>query len=141
MGKKNYSIREQLDLFGVHDMARELANSAEWCEMGFSPTLAEYYRYAHKVVCDYMDMITKDKGYCDVESMIEGMLYAAYNEYKFYQREHFEHFAELAMVKYQTLNCLQMHIGSKRVVLGIPRLADPEKHKEEDVTSSTSNEP
>ncbi len=108
------TINDVIEKLGLHDKARKIEDVSDWYNSNSSPTLAEYSRYSHRVVCDFIDKIRANcKSVSEIFSLVDKELYSSWNEYKFYQHEHFDHFAELAMVKYQTLSCLFDNVGHK----------------------------
>lgn len=105
------TINELLESLKLHDKCRDLSATAKWYEDFSSPTLAEYCRYAHRSVCDLIDEIrAKCETLPEILSLVKELLYTSWNEYKFYQGEHFEHFAELAMVKNKVLDSIAFKI-------------------------------
>ena len=82
------------------DKARELADEADWYASNHTPSLSELCRYAQRTV---HEVIVRMRDECktldDVDELLDMLRYDAWNKYKFYQEEHFDHFAELAMTR------------------------------------------
>ncbi len=82
------------------DRARRCAEVASWYANNFAERLSEYARYAHRTVCDFIEAVRDTcKDMSDVLKLLDHKKFIAFNEYKFFQREHFELFAELSMIK------------------------------------------
>lgn len=85
------------------DMARELADEAEWYDSEHCPSLAELCRYSQRSVHHFIDLFRSEcKTLDDVDELLDSFRYDAWNYYKLMQSEHFEHLAELAMARYLT---------------------------------------
>lgn len=96
----------------LSDKARDISCEAAWFEEFQASALAEYYRYSHHVVLEVIEAIrAKCSTLDEVRAQLGEMGYECYNEFKYYQREKFEHFAELAMVKDRTLSYIAAEIA------------------------------
>lgn len=86
------------------DKARELAAEADWYASNHTPSLSELCRYAQRTVHEVIDLVRDEcKTLDDVDELLDLLRYDAWNMYKFYQEEHFDHLAELAITRKITL--------------------------------------
>lgn len=86
------------------DKARVLSVKADWYASNHTPSLSELCRSAQRTVHEVIDLVRDEcKTLDDVDELLDTLRYDAWNMYKFYQDERFDHFAELAMMKYITL--------------------------------------
>lgn len=111
---------KELDNFleDLSDKARELSDMADWYKDFNSSILSEYHRYAHRVVCDLIDIVRIGcKTFDEVDALLDRLRYCCWNDYKFYQSENFVHFAELAMVKYRVFGEILSNIKIKAEVI------------------------
>ena len=107
-------IDELINELGLCDKCREIAYKADWYNDMKSPSLSEYYRYAHRTVCDFIDSVRAECSTLeDIFELIELKQLVCRNDYVYYKSEGFMHFAELAMVANSTLSWFKYHIPFK----------------------------
>lgn len=86
------------------DKARELAAEADWYASNHTSSLSELCRYAQRTVHNVIDLLRDEcKTFDEVDELLDMLRYDAWNMYKLYQAEHFDHLAELAMTRLNTL--------------------------------------
>ncbi len=94
---------------------RELSVAEDWYASNHTPSLSELCRYAQRTVHEVIDLVRDEcKRLDDVDELLDLLCYDAWNMYKFYQEEHFDHLAELAITRKITLGDIVSDIARNK---------------------------
>lgn len=96
----------------LSDKMRDLSVTADWYDSMHAQGLSELYRYAQKNVCEFIDLV-RARDYDSIDEWVGEFnitRYCLFNQYKYYQKEHFDHLAELSIFGYYTLGDLEIII-------------------------------
>jgi hypothetical protein len=86
------------------DKARELGVEADWYASNHAPSMSEQCLYIQRSLLHVIDLVHDEcKTPDEVDELLDAMRDEAYEMYRFLQSEHFEHLAELVIVKYMAL--------------------------------------